>query len=295
MCRCPLVLILVAFVISPARADEAEEKLKALVAKQKKAAEENWALLEAGEFAQLETDHFLLVAPRSMEKKLKEAGTLLENAYKTGREALKFPEKTEPFKGKLTVYLFTERGQFTAFIRRVEKRKLVSGESASMNAADDALHVASGPPQGKGEWSIEAQAVEQAGGVMIQRRAGLTTVLPEWLLTGFGRAMYYRALPKDTLTQADRRTAARLVVQKKKAAKDIWTGPLEADEAGPLSGALADFFAYGPGAQYFEKLLEGFKPEENVEKKTMDQALEKTKINKDKIDPEWKRWVANPN
>ena len=29
---------------------------------------------------------------------------------------------------------------------------------------------------------------------------------------------------------------------------------------------------YGPGAPHFEKLLEGFKPEENVPMKTMDQA-----------------------
>src|SRR6478672_72111 len=125
MRRCSITLLLAAFALAaPARADEAEEKAKALVAKQKKTAEANWALLEAGEFAHLETDHFLLYAPKATEMKLKEVGALLENGYKTGREALKFPEKTEPWKGKLTVYLFGERPQFTAFVRRVEKRRL---------------------------------------------------------------------------------------------------------------------------------------------------------------------------
>jgi hypothetical protein len=295
MRRCSLILVLAAFAAAgPARADEAEDKAKALLAAQKKKAEANWALLEAGEPARLETDHFLIYAPKALEKTLKDAGALLESEYKTGREALSFPEKTEPWKGKLTVYLFSERPQFTGFVRRVEKRRLVSGETSSMMAADDALHVAASPPQNKWEWPVEAQAAEQVGGVLVQRRAGVGTVLPEWLVSGFGRATYYRALPKHELTLADRRLAGDLVAKKKKTAKDIWTGPLEADEAGALGGALADFFAYGPGVPHFEKLLEGFKPEENVEKKTMEQALEKTKINKDKIEPNWKSWVAAP-
>jgi len=295
MRRCPLLLVLAALAAAaPARADEAEDKAKALVAAQKKKAEANWALLAAGEPVHLETDHFVIYAPKALEKTLKDAGALLESEYKTGREALNFPEKTEPWKGKLTVYLFGERAQFTAFVRRVEKRRLVSGETSSMMAADDVLHVAVSPPQNKWEWPAEAQAAEQVGAALLQRRAGVGTILPEWLVSGFGRATYYRTLPKHELTLADRRLAADLVAKKKKTARDIWTGPLEADEAGALGGALADFFAYGPGAPHFEKLLEGFKPEENVEKKTMEQALDKTKINKEKVEPNWKSWVASP-
>jgi hypothetical protein len=295
MRRCSLILVLAAFAAAaPARGDEAADKAKALLAAQKKKAEANWAVLEAGESAHLEMDHFLIYAPKALEKTLKDAGALLENEYKTAREALKFPEKTEPWKGKLAVYLFSERMQFTVFVRRVEKRRLVSGETASLMVADDAPHVAASPGQNKWEWPVEAQAAEQVGGALLQRRAGANTILPEWLVSGFGRATYYRTLPRHELTLADRRLAGEVVAKKKKTARDLWTEPQEADEAGALAGALADFFAYGPGAPHFEKLIEGFKPAENVEKKTMDQALEKTKINKDKIEPTWKGWVASP-
>jgi hypothetical protein len=295
MRRCVLVLVLAALpTVVCLHADEAEDKTKALIAEQKKRAEANWALLETSEFATLETDHFLIYAAKALEKKLKDAATLLESQYKTAREALKFPEKTEPWKGKMTVYLFGERPQFTAFIRRVEKRRLEGGETSSHNAAEDALHVAASPPQYKWDWPVEAQAAEQVASVLLERRVGKATPLPDWLVSGYGRATYYRHLPKDALTLADRRLAGELVAKKRRTAKDIWTGPLEADEAATLNAALADFFAFGPGAPHFEKLLEGFKLEENVEKKTMEQAIEKTRMNKDKIEPTWKEWVRAP-
>jgi hypothetical protein len=296
MRRSFLLLFLTGFVTAvPARADEAEDKAKAQLAAQKKAAEANWALLEAGEFAHLETDHFLLYAPKAMDKKLKDTGTLLENQYKTAREVLKFPDKTEPWKGKATVYLFTERSQFAAYVRRVEKRRLESGEGALRVSTDNSIRVACGPPPNKYDWPAEAQAAAEVASLMLERKTGPATPLPDWLVSGFGRATYYRTLPMDALTAADRKQAAQLVAQKKKTAKDIWTGPLDADEAGVLSGALADFFAYGPGASRFGELLEAFKPDENMEMRTFEQAVAKTKgIEEKNIEPAWKKWVVNP-
>lgn len=179
-------------------------------------------------------------------------------------------------------------------MRRVEKRRLESGEASLHVSADKELRVAAGPPPNKWDWPTEAQAATEVASLMLERRVGLGTVVPDWLVSGFGRATYYRTMPTDALTTADRRQAAALVAQKKKTAKDIWTGPLDADEAGVLSGALADFFAYGPGAMHFEKLLEAFKPDENMEKRTFEQAVAKTKIEEKNIEPTWKKWVANP-
>jgi hypothetical protein len=294
MRRVAVTLFLMAFVACSARADEEADKLKALLAQQKKQAEANWELLAAGDFAHVETDHFILYAPKSLEKKLKDAGTLLENQYKTALEALKFPEKTEPWKGKVAVYLFAERPQYGAFVRRVEQRRFESGDVSSRLASDDKLLVACSPPVNKWDWPVEAQAAAEVASLMQQRRAGLTTILPDWLDAGFGRATYYRTMPKDASTLADRRQAAAVAAQKKLTAQNVWNGPLDADESASLGGALADFFAYGPGAARFGELLDAFKPEENVEKKTIDQAIEKTRINKEKIEPEWKKWVANP-
>ena len=295
MRRCILVLVLAAFaIVLSVRADEAEDKAKARIAEQKKKAEANWRCSRRASLRRWTRTIFSSTRPNRSKRNSRTPRALLENQYKTARTALKFPEKTEPWKGKMTVYLFSERGQFTAFIRRVEKRRLEGGEIASHNSSDDALHVAASPPQNKWDWPVESQAAEQVASVLLERRVGKTTVLPDWLVSGYGRATYYRQLPKDALTLADRRLAGELVSKKKKTAKDIWTGPLEADEAGTLSGALADFFAFGPGATHFEKLLEGFKLEENQDKKTMEQAIEKTRMNKEKIEPAWKEWVKSP-
>src|SRR5204863_446163 len=68
-----------------------------------------------------------------------------------------------------------------------------------------------------------------------------------WDLVNAGEmATVYRALPKDKLTDADRKKAATAAQVKKRAPKDVWGGALDADEAMPLYGSLADFFAYGP-------------------------------------------------
>src|SRR5262245_39116009 len=86
----------------------------ARLAAQKKTAQENWALLEAGEPGFHETPHLLLCASKSMEGKLKGVGETLEKHYAMADGVLKLDPK-ELWPGKLTVYLFAERDEFTAF------------------------------------------------------------------------------------------------------------------------------------------------------------------------------------
>ena len=91
------------------------------------------------------------------------------------------------------------------------------------------------------------------------------------------------------MTLDDRRAAARL--SSKHGAKDIYDGLVEAAEATPLRGSLADYLAYGPGAAKFPALLKGFEPEENVESKTTGQALQSAGISWDRLDRSWKTWA----
>src|SRR5436305_14128362 len=79
-----------------ARADEQADK----VAEQKKAAEANWALIDAGEFAYHETAHLLVYAPKMMEKRLQGVGTALEKDYTLAKKALEFDASAEPWPGK---------------------------------------------------------------------------------------------------------------------------------------------------------------------------------------------------
>jgi hypothetical protein len=271
-------------------AQDSGDKTAEKVAAQKKAAEDNWDLVEAGPFAHQETKHLLLYVPKGMDKRLKDAGVLLEKHYDLAKKALAY-DKEEPWTGKLTVYLFAERPHFTAFVRRVEKRRVMEGDSSSFSA-DDPPHAAAGPGRGKQALPAEAEAGEQVAVAMLVRKAGLRTPLPGWLTNGFGRATRYRAAPRDKYVLDERRLATRLSA--KHSAADIWGGTLEADEVDPLHGSLADFLAYGPGASKFPALVEGFKPGENMLEKTMAQAMEAAGVNADRVGKLWKAWVQNP-
>jgi len=270
------------------QADDAADKTAA----RKKTAETAWAAAEAGDFSHLETTHLLIYAPKDWEKRLKDLGTLLEKHYDKAVAALSSDGKKETLPVKATVFIFADRDHFGAFVRRVEKRRLESDDTASYDATDEALHVALavGPSQSKTDVNTEGQAGEQLAELLLARKAGVKTILPGWLVDGFGRATYYHAVggPK---TAADRQKAASWAA--KGYAKDIWTGAVDVDKAPALQGSLADYLAYGRGASKFSAILSGFAPEENMEKKTTEQALEAAEIKPEQLEKAWKTWTRS--
>jgi hypothetical protein len=270
-------------------ADDAADKLAA----QKKQAEANWNAVEAGALASLETPHLILYAPKASEKNLKEVGAYLEKHYAEAARALGYDAKTGPWEGKLAVYLFPEREQFAAFVRRVGKRRFVAGETASNAVEGDLLHAAVGPAA-KENFPTEAQAGQQVAIAMLRLKAGAKLPLPEWLLTGFGRATTYRVTPQDKYVIADRKLA-RDAVAKKRTAKAVYTETVDADELPALAGALADMLAYGPGSTKFSELLVGFKPtDDEGTKRTTEEALDAAGLKLDRLEAAWKVWVVNP-
>jgi hypothetical protein len=266
------------------RADDTADKTAA----RKKTAEAAWTAAEASDFSHLETAHLLVYAPKDWQKRLKDLGTLLEKHYDQAKGALAFNDKSDPLPAKATVFVFAERDHFGAFVRRVEKRRLESGDTASYDASDEALHVAVGPAQSKTDLNAEGQAGEQLAELLLARKAGIKTILPGWLVDGFGRATYYHAVG-GTKTAADRQKAASWAA--KVYAKDVWTGAVDAEKAPALQGSLADYLAYGPGASKFSALLKGFMPEENVEKKTTEQALDAAGFTPGQLEKAWRTWA----
>ena len=265
-------------------ADDAADKTSA----RKKTAEAAWTAAEAGDFSHLETTHLLIYAPKDWQKRLKDLGTLLEKHYDQAKGALAFDNKKDAMPAKATVFLFANREHFGAFVRRVEKRRLESGDTASYDASDDALHVAVGPPRSKTDLNTEGQAGEQLAELLLARKAGLKTILPGWLVEGFGRATYYHALG-GAKTTADRQKAAAWSA--KVYAKDVWTGAVDAEAAPALQGSMTDYLAYGPGSSKFSAFLKGFLPEDNVEKKTTEQALDSAGFTVDQLERAWKSWT----
>jgi hypothetical protein len=267
------------------RADEAAEQTAA----RKKAAEEAWAVVGAGEFSTLETDHLLIYAPKDWDKRLKDLGALVEKHYQQAKSALGYDDKTDPLPAKAAVFLFAERDQFGAYVRRVEKRRLESDDSASFNAEDDALRVAVGPSRSKSDLPPEGQAGEQLAALLLARKAGLKTILPGWLSDGFGRATYYHAVGGSRAASDRKDTAAWAA---KGSAHDVWNGNIDAEKAAALQGSLVDYFAYGPASNKFTELLKGFMPEDNVEKQTTEHALEAAGLTADRVEKSWKAWAA---
>jgi len=283
-------MLLALVMVSAANAADQANSADAL----KKKAEASWETVVGGKPALHETKHFLLVAPDALAKRLKDMGLLLEKHHDKAKEALKFEvkeeDKGEVLPGKVVVYLFGERDHFKAFVRRIEARRLLPEESSSFRADDAKLHIAVSPPSGRQGLAVEIQACEQAASLLLARRAGVRTPLPDWLVSGFGRATYYRVAPRDKAVLADRALAAKLA--RKHTAEEIWNGKIAADEADALQGSLVDYLAYGPGARAFPKLVTGYAPEENKERKTAWQAFDAANMKPDVVARGWKRWVA---
>jgi len=284
-----LALFAILAISTTVHADDAADK----VAAQKKLAEANWNAVEAGEFASLETAHLLLYAPKASEKNLKEVGAHLEKYYTESARVLGYDANSSPWEGKLAVYVFAERDQFAAFVRRVEKRRFVTGETASNAVEGDLPHDAGGPAA-KENFPTEAQAGQQVAVAMLRLKAGAKVPLPEWLLTGFGRATMSRVTPQDKYVIADRKLA-RDAVARKRTAKAVYTETVDADELPALAGALADMLAYRPGSTKFPEFLAGFKPtDEQGTKRTTEEALDTAGLKLDRIEAAWKVWVVNP-
>ena len=272
------------------RADEKDDALAA----QRKTAKENWDRVSSEPSVTHETEHLLLVAPKGMEKLLKETGILLEKYYDTAAKAV-FPPKEPAWPGKLAVYLFEQPEQLDSFIRRIEKRRLVGAEKGTFMIEDARLHAAACPPRDKNDPPMRVQAGQQVASAVMVRKAGVRTILPSWLVSGFGRATHYRVAGLASRDVASERSAAaRFAARNKRNASDVWGGVLDGEEGPLLQASVADFLAYGPGKAKFVALLEGFKPEENVEEKTMQQALDAAGLKVDAINTNWRRYVAAP-
>lgn len=287
-----MALTLAAGLLLPTAVLRAEEKDETLVA-QRKAVGENWQKVDAGPSATHETAHFIIVAPKAMEKRLKDIGVLLEKSFDMAHKVL-FAPKELTWAGKLTVYLFAQPEQLDAFIRRVEKRRLRGAEKGSFWADENRAHVAAAPPREMGDPPTEVQAAQQIASTLLMRKAGPSTIVPSWLVNGFGRATYYRMAPQHPAVAKERRAARGYAVKNKRNARDVWASTLEGEEYNVLAASVADFLAYGPGKAKFVAFLDGFKPGENVPSKTVEQALTSANLKADTIDKRWRSWVNNP-
>jgi len=274
--------------LAGARADDAADRVK----KQKEQARAHWnRVLGDEEVAHYETAHFLLYGPVPFtQKQLKDLGTALEAQAALARKALQIDPKEEPWPGKMAVYLFDERRQFRAFMLAVAKKRPEPEDLGVFSLRGDEPFLAAGPGDDKHDPTPPQQAGEQLAAALLTKKAGKD--IPDWIVSGFGRATVWRASPTAPATREQRALARRLVAGGR-TAMNVWNGTLKADEAGILQGSLVDYLAYGPGKAFFAPLLKGYKADmRRNQKKTTADALKSAGIDPDRLNRGWRAWLA---
>ncbi|HEV3205192.1 MAG TPA: hypothetical protein VGY77_12445 [Gemmataceae bacterium] len=255
---------------------------------QKEAARANWKILFINDPpATEETAHFLLFGSQSMRpRQLQELGASLEKQYSTARTALKIEPKEELWPGKLTVYLLEERSIFNTFMRTIA-RKRPGADDSGVYSLTAPPFIAASPPQQKFQPTLEGQAGEQLATAILTKKCGQS--LPDWFVAGFGRAVLWRSAPGAYFQE--RSQVKKLV--RTCSAEDVWNNKPNAEEAALLRASLVEFLAFGPGANYLGKFLEGLKPGENGQPKTTLDALKTVRADfPDTICKSWPAWVA---
>jgi hypothetical protein len=120
--------------------------------------------------------------------------------------------------------------------------------------------------------------------------------LPDWLTTGFGKAIVNR-VEGQSARQTAFKTKLRLLFAKgpknpnPPKVNELWRGAERPKDFDLLATSLAEYFAFGPESKRFGKLLMGYKPSEEAPNPNTDAALDLLELKWDELDTAWKTWI----
>src|SRR5262249_27953222 len=126
--------------------------------------------------------------------KVKAFSDALQKQYTVAAKGLKL-DANDLWKGKLTVYAFGERSQYTSFVRQIEQRRPESDESSASDVRSDTPHIAVAVTQGEKIAALESETAAQVATALLTRKAGVAQ-LPAWFKEAFARAVRMRADPR---------------------------------------------------------------------------------------------------
>ncbi len=282
-----LVAAGIASLASPMSAQD--DKTKETPAKQKAAVLANLKKAEFGRTAVVESNHFL-VATTIPEEKAKALGAVLDKVVPLARKSLQYEEKEEVWKGKLAIYFLPEPRESKTFIRTVlveQPDGVYYGLRTEEPFLVDPVEV---PVKATESDQFHNGAAVVAGAFL--KAKGATAAVPDWLVGGFGRVTAMRAEGMNAKRYSAYKTAAKGFANKGAKVTDLWAEAKPAN-ADLLANSFADYLAYGPGAANFVKLIYGYRPDDNGNPPSAQQAFEAAGW-KDMamLETAWRKWAS---
>lgn len=227
-------------------------------ARQKQSAAANLKKADVAKTTLVESEHFI-IATTLTQAKAKTLAQSLEKVRPVARKALRFEEKEEAWKGKLTIYYLPDSRDFKGFIRSVVGMQ-PGGVYYDLRADDPFIVDPVDVPAKATDSDQGHHAAGIVAGAYLKAKGG-TATLPEWLVGGFGRVTALRAEGLNSRRYSAHKSAARTASRGGKPT-ELWadTPP---DNMETLANSFVEYLAYGPGAANFAKLVEGFRPDDN--------------------------------
>lgn len=235
-----------------------------------------------------ETEHFLVHA--ATDAQAKAIADAAERGHKSANAALKL--KADAVPGKIAVFALPDAKAFKLFSLQALKRSPDAGVTSDVRLRGDNPTVAY-TPAGKAD-PDEPAALVAAGLLNVKAGTAATGSLPSWLDAGFGRAAVLRGEKQDAKLAAHKakvRALAARTGNRAFAFMNVW-GDKPNPDADLLSTSLAEYLAFGPGADKFSAFLGALKPTDDRREPSIDAAFEAAGWELPAAEMAWRKWAA---
>jgi hypothetical protein len=197
-------------------------------------AQSNWKLSMSGISSQsAETDNFYLIGSLT-ESQLKDFGKKAEAVMEKVQVALKVSQNKPLIKGRISLFFFNQRYDYSEFGQMVEKRPLPREWRGHFRY--DIVDAYGALLVRQGEDVIDGIVAEQVAGIYAQ---SLGTV-PRWFSNGMARVIAARVVKSDTRIQDWKKNIPSAVLKMTKP-DDFITGKLGGEDASLVAYSYVDF------------------------------------------------------
>ena len=202
-------------------------------------AQNNWKLSMSGINSQsVETDNFYVIGSLS-ESQLKKFGEQAEAVMGKVQVALKVSKSEPLIKGRVSLFFFNQRYDYSEFGQMVEKRTLPREWQGHFRY--DIVDAYGALLVPRGDDVIDGIVAEQVAGIYAQSLGAV----PRWFSNGMSRVIAARVVKADTRIQEWKKNVASAAAKMTKP-DDFITGKLGGEDASLVAYSYVDFLMANP-------------------------------------------------